>query len=609
MKKLYFITLLSCMTGFAAKAQVGQGGFPLSQEVKQYVTVANDHVVLEKPDYASLSAQDALDAKTDKMYRVGVNVPANLDFHKTGSWTYLSDGSRIWKLSVEVPEAAAIALFYDKFSLPKGVKLFLTNANGRQVLGAYTNEQNTENGIFSNEPVQGNVVNIEMDIDAGVDVSQIQYRIKLAGALYRGLDWDVLGYELQVDPYNPPGVLGASASCHINAACPAADSYNNEKTSVSRILISPDTAWGSVGFCSGTLINSTRNSGTNCKPLFITASHCDGDNARTNEHFQYWQFRFNYKSTSCNGSGLPSATNSPTLTGGAKFVARSNYPSMAGSTDNPSLVQDFLLLELNDNYSAIPNAYLAGWNRKASYSAADMENEYNLFLGLHHPGGDMMKLTASTTVSGAGQFNQTVVQGTHWNINAQQGGSAPGSSGSALFDVHGRLMGVLSGGPPANCGADGKRFGQSSGYSKLNVGWENPYDQTNFPAFAGAQSRLKDALDPTGTNVMSLETVPVSACNNPVGIKGLGKLDNNVFQVYPSPSTNGQVNIKFNFSKKEDVSVTVYDVLGKVVSRNDIQNVTSSEYKLNLTNCANGVYMVNVTVGNEQLAKRIVLNK
>jgi hypothetical protein len=609
MKKLYFITLLSCLGGLTAQAQVGAGGFPLSASVRDYVTIANKHVILQKPDYERLALEDAQAANAVKMYRVGTTIPADLDFQKTGSWTYLADGTRIWKLSVEIPEAQAITLYYDQFHLPKGVRLFVSNANGRQILGAYTADHNVADGRFSNEPVQGSVVNIEMDIDPNVNVSDIQYRIKNAGALYRGLDNDVAQYSsTQIDPVNPP-VIGQSAQCHVNAICPAANDYADERTGVARILISPDDQFSDIGFCSGTLINNTRNFGTTCRPLFITASHCDGANQRTNAHFQYWQFRFNFKSTNCDGTGLPNATTAPTLTGGAKFVSRSNYPSMAGSPDHPSLVQDFLLLELNDNLSPVSNAHLAGWSRKAGYSVAEMEDEYNYFIGMHHPGGDLMKLSAALEVAGNGTFNQTAVSNTHWNINTLTGGTAGGSSGSGLFDVYGRIIGVLSGGPDAACNLDGKDFGVSSQYSKIPVGWENPFDQTNFPAFAGAQSRLKDALDPSGSNVMTVETVPVSNCTNAVGIRGLDQMDNSAFQVYPNPSADGNITIQFNFATPKNASIVIYDVLGKVVSKTSVNQVTNNSYKMSIDHAANGVYMVNVLVDNSQLTKRIVINK
>ncbi len=59
-------------------------------------------------------------------------------------------------------------MYYDRFSLPEGVRLFLSNANGRQVLGAYTAANNdAASGRFANEPVEGSIVNMELNIDAG----------------------------------------------------------------------------------------------------------------------------------------------------------------------------------------------------------------------------------------------------------------------------------------------------------------------------------------------------------------------------------------------------------------------------------------------------------
>lgn len=607
MKKLYFAACTLLTTSFMASAQIGEGGFPWSTSSNWTTATTVQNIVLEKPDYERLQREDLEGDNQTKPYRVGVNVPAAIDIKNAGSWSYLNDGKKVWQLSVTVPEAAAVALFYDQFHLPKGVSLYLRNDNGKQVLGAYTSSINPENGIFSNEPIQGNTVHIEMNVDPSVDVAQIQYRIKYAAGLYRGLDANTLQYALDVDPYNPPGVLGQSAACHINAACPAGANYEDNKTSVARILISPDTTWGNVGFCSGTLINNTGNNGANCRNLFLTASHCDGDNGHDNNHFQYWQFRFNYKSSNCDGTGLPSMTTSPVLTGGAKFVSRSNYPSMPQTGSYPSLVQDFLLLELNDAIPTSLNAHYSGWTRKSSYTATELNDEYYLFLGLHHPGGDMMKVMASTIAAANGTFNQTAVPATHWHISSHIGGKAPGSSGSALFDIYGRVMGALSGGPVATCNLDGKPYGTVGDYSKISYGWENAYDQTNFPTYAGAQSRLKDALDPIGSDALNLGSTLVSNCVN-VGIRGLEKLDNNAFKIYPTTST-GATSIQFNLKKASDAYVTVYNSLGQKVHSLNLFKVSTGTYSLDLKNQPSGLYMVTAVIDGLQGSQKLIIAK
>lgn len=611
MKKLFFITLVASASLFFSNkgnAQMGLGGFPKSITLGNSVQTASSTITLERPDYEKLSREDATKGEGNgTMYRTGITLPAGIDFHKTGTWTYLPNGEKIWKLSVEVPNAQGIVLMYEKFNLPKGVSLFLTNGNGKQILGAYTSQHNPSSDYYSNEPIVGSVVNIEMNFASGADVSQVQYVIKFAGAMYRGLEAEQVQYETWDNPIiNPSGVLGESASCHVEAICPIADTIADERKSIGRILSSPNGAYLAIGFCTGTLINNTGNTADNCRRLFITASHCDGDNGHANENFAFWQFRFNYQKTNCDGSGNPTSTSSRTLTEGAKFVSRSNYPSLA--TPANALVQDFLLLELNDDFTKIPGAYMAGWNRKGFYSESDFENIYTQFTGLHHPGGDVMKLNMSEIIAGDGRFNQNTVPNTHWTMSALIGGSSPGSSGSSLFDIYGRSIGVLSGGPPGNCSADGKNFGIVNEYSKFSYGWENQYDQQNFPAYAGAQSRLKEALDPLGSGVEYTETTSVATCQG-VGIVKVNSLDKNAFVVYPNPSATGNFNVAFSLPSSKLVTVNVVNVLGQIVKTVSFNNVMQQTYTLDCSGQAAGLYMVNVMADGKQLTKSITITK
>lgn len=613
MKKLFFITLVAGASLFFTNntnAQVGLGGFPKSMTLGSGVSVASSTITLERPDYEKLSKEDA-ERGGGTMYRGGITLPAHIDFHKSGTWTYLDNGEKIWKLTVEVPNAMGVVLMYENYHLPKGVTLYLSNENGKQVLGAYTEATNPKTDFYSNEPVIGSKVNIEMNFTPDASVEDVKYTIKYAAAIYRGLEREMQTFDQTMDnPIYPGSGLGTSAACHVNAICPSVNGWEIQRKSVARILISPNAEYQGVGWCSGTLINNTGNTTANCKPLFATASHCDGENGWTDAHFQYWQFRFDYLSANCDGSGLPTGTNSATLTNGGKFVSRSYYPSMAGNPDHPSLVQDFLMLELNDGFTKIPNAYLAGWNRKDSYTQADFDGEYSRFLGLHHPGGDMMKASANATIGNA-RFNQSVVSNTHWLLSAASGGSAGGSSGSSLFDINGRSIGVLSGGPGGTCPTDGRDFGQSMSYSKFSYGWENPYDQTTFPDKAGPQSRLKEVLDPIGSGTTYISSTPVSECDGTLGSSSIrfNRLADNIFTVFPNPSKDGNVEIRFNFANQTDVRVVVYNTIGQEVKSVSLSKVSNQSFNLGLGNVVAGLYTVKVIADNQQLSKMISITK
>ncbi|RQO30109.1 hypothetical protein DBR32_11015 [Taibaiella sp. KBW10] len=609
-----FVGLLICgLLSTFSYAQIGQGGVPLSLKSGYNISGAPERVVLNSEQFQSILDQGEIDGSASgESYQVGWCVPANLDITKNGSWTYLDNGTKIWRLEIEVPGAKASSVYYDKFYLPKGVSLYLTNENKRQILGAFTADNNTSDGTFSNQALQGSTAYLELNIESYVNIEDIKLGIYFIGAYNRGVDGDVREFsEPLADIFQDPP-FGISATCHKNALCPNGDPATKSRTAVARIIIAngPNAP---LGYCSGSLINNTGNvAGGSCKPLFLTASHCDDLNGHTDAHFQYWQFRLNYQRSACTGGVNPTPAVSPTMTSGAKFRSRSNYPTFASAPGSTSsrLVQDFLLLELND---AVPSDYyLAGWNKNSNIATPAMSDYYTAFYGFHHPGGDVKKMSYTTAVTASGTFNQTTVPATHWSAPFSFGGTAGGSSGSGLFDVDGYLIGDLSGGPDATCVNDGKDFGTNALYSKLSYGWTNDYDQTAFPTYAGAQSRLKDFLDPLNTGLSKLGPAKASTCEEMPRVTGIrnNQLDKNAISIYPSPSVDGKITLQFNLTSTEDVTLKMYNLVGAEVNSYFIPKIQSDKKVLYIAdNLPNGIYIMNVQTSIGQSNFKIVLNR
>lgn len=608
-----FVGLLLCgLMSTLSYAQIGQGGFPNSLKASYGITGTPERVTLHSEQFQSLLNQADLGAGQSEgtSFQVGWCVPANLDITRNGSWTYLSDGSKVWRLEIEVPGAKASSVYYNKFFLPEGVSLYLTNENKRQVLGAYTSKNNPANGVFSNEALEGSVACLELNIASYVNIQDIQLGIYFIGAYSRGVDGDVREFagEPLADPISGPP-FDVSASCHKEAMCPNGDPAAKSRTSTARIIIAyaPNTG---LGYCSGSLINNTGNTaGGTCKPLFLTASHCDDQNGHSDAHFQYWQFRLNFQKSACSGGTYPNSVSSPVMTLGAKFKARSYYPTFPSTTGSSRLVQDFLLLELND---VVPSDYyLAGWNKNSNIASPALSDYYTIFYGFHHPGGDLKKMSSSNTIAANGTFNQTSVPATHWSIPYSFGGTAGGSSGSGLFDVDGYLVGDLSGGPDAVCATDGRDFGTSALYSKLSYGWTNDYDQTAFPTYAGAVSQLKAHLDPVNSGMSKLGPAKATTCAEmpPVGIKDR-QLDKNAINIYPSPSTDGKVTVQFNLTEPVDVTLKMYNMVGMEVGTYYVPNAKSDRKVLNIgAALPNGIYIINVQTSIGQSNVKVVLNR
>lgn len=211
--------------------------------------------------------------------------------------------------------------------------------------------------------------------------------------------------------------------------------------------------------CSGVLVNNTLFDAT---PYLLSANHCHGV-ASTVVVF------FNWQSQTCENP----ASSPP-------------YNTMSGAvTRARHATSDFWLLELNQ---PVPDSFLpfyAGWNR----TLADSIGGY--ISGIHHPRADIKKFSYTMGgVQSSSYLGNPSSGASHWRI-VWDGGTTtePGSSGSAIFDAFGRVIGQLHGGYAA-CGNTLPDW-----YGRFGVSWNG----------AGtADTRLSDWLDPAERNSLSL---------------------------------------------------------------------------------------------------------
>ncbi len=600
MKKIYLAVFLAFSMG-AANAQISEGGLPWSMNLESE-TISSQvvaKVALPTPDYEKYAQEDLQDAITGaaKPYRVAATIKTDITLDD-GTWFYKDNGDRIWRAKIEVLGAHAISLKYTEFFLPEGVKLYITNENQQQVLGAFTSNNNSKYNVFATHQVQGNISFLEMNVPASVNLGNVKFKIGEVYGYYRGAE-GVQHYAFIGDVPAARPTLDQSASCHVNANCTPGmtEPYLTAKNAT--VLI-----FSNGGSCSGTLINSLGNLEDGvCKPYLLTASHCDGENSRDDAHYASWVFQFNYQYPYCD-SARETPRGNFTLTG-ADFRARSNNPSFTDREN--SLVLDILLLELTSPIPAEWNATLAGWNRRANL--AELTEDYNFYIGFHHPGGDAKKLSTANSIEANGRFNQVSMNNTHWAIGYTQGGTAKGSSGSGLFDKNGLLIGDLSGGQGGSC-PDGREFGIQALYSKFSTAWENPFDQATFPQYAGRQSRLKDWLDPHDVDILEFPSTKFD-CSDLKDKVSVAELDDQLarsIDLYPNPSS-GLVNVRLNLSKATDVALTVFDITGAQKSAYVIPSAYSNTYSMDLSNLPNGIYMVSVQAGAAITAKKVIISR
>lgn len=442
-----------------------------------------DNVVVASPDMVQIMNEDASDEKNGEMYKVARIIDVNMNMDNCGTTDILADGTKVWRVRISCEGAKALKVMCEEFYIPNGAELFLYNENRQQVVKVDASNNPKFGTYYSPKMIQGDALYLEYVQPASV-VGEPVLNIDALSYFYRGVDAFV-GYYAQKRETG----FGESYDCEVNVNCPAGANWQDQKKGVAEIFII--SGW-SGGFCSGTLVNNTSNDGT---PYFLTADHCGGVEAASS--VGQWEFYFNFEASGC--TNPTSEPQYQTVTG-CQIKARPSGAQASGT--------DFLLLLLNtteDNLEQI-GAYYNGWDR------TDVAAPHST--GIHHPSGDIKKISIVTSELTLSTFGQTNTQNGHWRAtwNASTGFTEGGSSGSPLFrDANKLVMGTLSGGPYYNCSSSANMLYDV--YGRFDLHWED--------GGTSSANQLKPWLDPNNTGA---ETCP-------------GRYPNSGTPDPPSPST------------------------------------------------------------------------
>jgi len=547
--------ILQTLIIFNATAQISEGGIPPSFTNSQLAKSDFETIKISPPDMAKIKSEDS-ERDVEGLWRrprmaVGVGVSINMD--NSGTWYILPDGGKIWRLKIEMPDATALGMYYDNFNLPYGSKLYLYNGNKTQVIGAFTNENNHESGLFATEFVQGTATIIEYFQPYEVIGEPIFHINEIA-----------YGYRMIRFPFLEDNKdFGDSQSCEVNVNCPAGNNWQDQKRGIARISIKIGSYYY---WCSGTLLNNAKQ---DCIPYFLTACHC-ADGASTSDLNQ-WIFYFNWESAGCNTTTQPAWK---TMTG-ASFRATDGNDGNNGS--------DFYLVRLNNTPPSTYNLYLNGWSRSTTGSPSGVS--------IHHPAGDIKKISTYTTTLASVYVGSP---GSHWEVYWSSGVTEEGSSGSPIFNSTKQVVGDLTGGLSA-CTVNGA--GQGTGpnkpdyYGKFSYSWAS--------AGSTPAKRLKDWLDPNNTNVMSINGR--YACQN-VSVNESGALKE--ISIFPNPAKDF-VNITPGKSELRRAVISLIDVLGNTVFTTTLPDNYSGTLRLDLSNYQKGIYFLRIDENGNTVTKKI----
>ena len=220
---------------------------------------------------------------------------------------------------------------------------------------------------------------------------------------------------LFVSPFDRDAMVSlekSSGECNLDVVC--YEEYEQLRSAVSRMVY---VEGGFSYLCTGQLLS---NGDDNSEAYYLSANHCISSQAAADTLETYW----NYESSSCDADTTSSAA--VQVFGGADLV----------TTDAAT---DSTLLRLRGTIDF--SVFYAGWT--TDLPATDI-------FGIHHPAGDLKKISfgeiqgytkrnvGTGTLFDSGDPDANLIA-TLWN----EGTTEQGSSGSALLDQEGRVIGVL----------------------------------------------------------------------------------------------------------------------------------------------------------------------
>ncbi|MBI2421312.1 MAG: hypothetical protein HYV27_00685 [Candidatus Hydrogenedentes bacterium] len=377
-------------------------------------------LVLASLDLADIMEEDQRRQKSDpKDVRIGVENPMSGPITlqgaaaSIGNWASLDDGSAVWAITIQSPEAEGLRLNIDRLNLPPGAHVVLFNAvDPAEYYGPFI-EVDARDGTLWTPSCFSDTVRVECWVPRATDIAQVDLSISQVMHLY----------------FNAAEIgEKAAGACNNDITCPEFSDWQ----AIGKGICGLGGISGSDAFfCTATLIVD----GDTCTgiPYVLAANHCvsgqSGSHGAGNLEF-YWE----YETPTCNGTP-PAQSSVPRTLGGADYLAGS------GGTGEDGGGNDFTLMRLrNDPPANIP---FIGWTTQVPAVGAAM-------VDIHHPSRTFKRISfGERTNSGnvhSGLYHQVV-----WNDGTTEGGS----SGSPLFNAATQqIIGQLWGGT-ASCALQG----------------------------------------------------------------------------------------------------------------------------------------------------------
>ncbi len=379
--------------------------------------------------------------------------------------TFQWENMKIWRVGIRSKGAYSLNILFSRFKLPPGGRVFVYNGDQTEILGSFTEENNSELGMLPVQPIGGDelIVEYQEPLDAlfpgEIEIGEVNH--------------DFRGIFRATEPRDPV------QKCHPNIVCYPEDILPG--SGVVGLIINGTT------YCTGSLVNNTSEDGA---PYLLTATHCLNNDydARFLANRKYDMVAgtivafFHYQSPLCDDD------------------IRGPLQMTMASADSLVISErhDISLLRFKETPPPSYQPYYLGWDATSTPKAP--------FHGIHHPNGGIKKVAVeegSLSITSFPGSKYNMKPNAHWSVNAwDTGATEGGSSGSPLLDHQKRIVGTLTGGVSMCSSPRGPDV-----YASLNKFW-NVSDSLDNPI------PINHYLDPSGTQATQLGGYQPQA-NNP----------------------------------------------------------------------------------------------
>ncbi len=106
---------------------------------------------------------------------------------------------------------------------------------------------------------------------------------------------------------------------------------------------------------------------------------------------------------------------------------------------------------------------------------------------------------------------------------------------------------------------------------------------------------------------VQLAILPIISCMPVAGIEDHKSEFNSNITVMPNPN-NGQFSLVFTLAKPENLSVKIFDPIGKLISSDRLENVVNNLINIDMSNRKAGIYFIEINNGKENVVRKIILS-